>query len=197
MSTQTQRREFTTQEVLKSQTQWFECAFAESRRLRMFNGGLVLCSMRLWVPFIAPRQLEAVGAPFGRQFLPSVCRCTGLSGAHRTVNSTSPCRGRESPDWLVSFSMGHRTVRCAIWPLALIDVAGSRCTVGAPDCPAPRADCPMIYSWRGQRKTRERRVFADRAPDCPVNGAGPSGAAQSAPFLWSFVCLPLTILAFT
>jgi hypothetical protein len=66
----------------------------------------VLCSMRLWVPFIAPRQLEAVGAPFGRQFLPSVCRCTGLSGAHRTVNSTSPCRGRESPDWLVSFFVG-------------------------------------------------------------------------------------------
>jgi hypothetical protein len=46
----------------------------------MFNGGLVCCSMRLGVPFIAPRQLEAVGTPFGRQFLPSVRRCTGLSG---------------------------------------------------------------------------------------------------------------------
>jgi hypothetical protein len=46
----------------------------------MFNGGLVYCSMRLGFSFIAPRQLGAVGAPFGRQFLPSVRRCNGLSG---------------------------------------------------------------------------------------------------------------------
>jgi hypothetical protein len=58
----------------------------------------VYCSMRLGDPFIAPRQLGAVGAPFGRQFLPSVRWSTG--------------RGRESPDWLVSFSMGHQMVRC-------------------------------------------------------------------------------------
>jgi hypothetical protein len=77
MSTQTQCKEFMTQEVLKSQTRWSECAFAESRHLRMFNGGLVFCSMRLGVPFIAPRQPGAVGTPFGRQFLPSVRRCTG------------------------------------------------------------------------------------------------------------------------
>jgi hypothetical protein len=80
----------------------------------MFNGGLVLCSMRLGVPFIAQRQLGAVEASFGRQFLPSVCGRTGLSSAHRTVNSKRTRRGRESPDWLVSFSMGHRTVWCTI-----------------------------------------------------------------------------------
>jgi hypothetical protein len=50
----------------KISTRWSECVFAESMRLRMFNGGLVYCSMRLGVPFIAPRQLGAVGAPFGR-----------------------------------------------------------------------------------------------------------------------------------
>jgi hypothetical protein len=73
----------------------------------------VYCSMCLGVPFIAPRQLGAVGAPFGRQFLPSVCRCTGLSGTHRTVNSTSIVRDRESPDWLISFFCGapDRSVR--------------------------------------------------------------------------------------
>jgi hypothetical protein len=46
----------------------------------MFNGGLVFCSMRLEVPFIAPTQLGVVGTPFGRQLLPSVYRCIGLSG---------------------------------------------------------------------------------------------------------------------
>jgi hypothetical protein len=54
-------------EVLKSQTQLIRCVFAESRRLTMFNGGLVYCSMRLGVPFIALRQLGSVEAPFGRQ----------------------------------------------------------------------------------------------------------------------------------
>jgi hypothetical protein len=36
--------------------------------------------MHLGVPFTAPRQLGAVGTPFGRQFLPYGRWCTGLSG---------------------------------------------------------------------------------------------------------------------
>jgi hypothetical protein len=36
--------------------------------------------MRLGVPFIAPRQLGAVGSPFGRQFLLSVGWRTEQSG---------------------------------------------------------------------------------------------------------------------
>jgi hypothetical protein len=47
----------------------------------------VLCSMRLGVPFISPRQLGAVGSPFGRQFLPSVGWRTGQSGAPPGMNS--------------------------------------------------------------------------------------------------------------
>jgi hypothetical protein len=80
----------------------------------------VYCSMCLGVPFIALRELGAVGAPFGRPWLPSVYGCIGLSGAHRTVNSTRAGHGRESPDWLVSASgdtrlsdAGHRTIWCA------------------------------------------------------------------------------------
>jgi hypothetical protein len=42
---------------------------------------------RLGGPFIAPRNLGAVGDPFGRPRLPSVRGCTGLSGAHRAVHS--------------------------------------------------------------------------------------------------------------
>jgi hypothetical protein len=38
-------------------------------------------SMRLGVPFIAPRQLGAVGGILGRQFLPSVGWRTGQSDA--------------------------------------------------------------------------------------------------------------------
>jgi hypothetical protein len=87
MSTQTQRNEFTTQQVLKSQTQRIECVFVESTRLRMFNGGLVYCSMCIEVPCIAPRQLGTVGAPSGRQFLPSVRGRTGQSGAPPNMNN--------------------------------------------------------------------------------------------------------------
>jgi hypothetical protein len=37
-------------------------------------------------PFYSPKGSRSVGAPFGRRWLPSVRGCTGLSGAHRTVN---------------------------------------------------------------------------------------------------------------
>jgi hypothetical protein len=47
----------------------------------------MFCSMRLGVPFIAPRQLGAVGSPFGRHFLPSVGWRTRQSGAPPNMNS--------------------------------------------------------------------------------------------------------------
>jgi hypothetical protein len=43
--------------------------------------------MCLGVPFIALRQLGAVGTPFGRQFLPSVYWRIGQSGAPLNMNS--------------------------------------------------------------------------------------------------------------
>jgi hypothetical protein len=43
----------------------------------MLREVLVMCSMHLGVPFIAPRQLGAVGDQLGRQFLPSVEWRTG------------------------------------------------------------------------------------------------------------------------
>jgi hypothetical protein len=45
------------------------------------------CSMLLSVPFIAPRSLGVDGSSFGNSGLPCVRGCTGLSGAHRTLNS--------------------------------------------------------------------------------------------------------------
>jgi hypothetical protein len=66
---------------LKSLSQRIECVKLESRSLRMFLECLGNSSMRLGVPFIAPRQLGAVGGQQGRLSLPSVEWRTGLSGA--------------------------------------------------------------------------------------------------------------------
>jgi hypothetical protein len=56
----------------------------------MLRECLVSCSMLLGVPFIAPRQLGAVGDQLGRQILPSVEWCIGQSGAPPDMNSTCP-----------------------------------------------------------------------------------------------------------
>jgi hypothetical protein len=53
--------EFTTRTELKSLTRSIKCAETECGRLRMLKVCLGYSSMRLGVPFIAPRQLGAVG----------------------------------------------------------------------------------------------------------------------------------------
>jgi hypothetical protein len=101
--------------------------------------------MRLGVPFIAPRQLGAVGTQQGRQFLPSVGWRTGQSGApsdsHCSMSGADllpflaqPTVG--SSGWLAhrTLSGAHRTVRCT------------------PDSPVPPAD-----RWRGPRVARGLR----------------------------------------
>jgi hypothetical protein len=63
--------------VLKSLSQGIECVRMESWCLEMIKECLGSSSMRIGVPFIAPRQLGAVGGILGRQFLPSVRWRTG------------------------------------------------------------------------------------------------------------------------
>jgi hypothetical protein len=58
-----------------------DCVKVRTRSLGMLRVCLGDSSMRLGVPFIAPRQLGAVGSQQGRQFLPSVGWRTGQSGA--------------------------------------------------------------------------------------------------------------------
>jgi hypothetical protein len=58
----------------------------------MLSECLVFYSMHLGVPFIAPRQLGAVGDQLGRQFLPSVVWCTGQSGAPPARSCSYPVR---------------------------------------------------------------------------------------------------------
>jgi hypothetical protein len=66
---------------LKSLSQIIECARMESWCLGMIKECLGYSFMRLGVPFIAPRQLGAVGGILGRLKLPSVRWRTGQSGA--------------------------------------------------------------------------------------------------------------------
>jgi hypothetical protein len=66
---------------LKSLTQTIECMKLESWSLSMLSECLGISSMRLGVPFIAPRQLGVVGDKLGRPSLPSVEWRTGPSGA--------------------------------------------------------------------------------------------------------------------
>jgi hypothetical protein len=119
--------------VLKSLWQVSGCVFAESRRLRMFNGGLVLCSMRLGVPFIAPRQLGAVGSLFGRQFLPSGGWRTRQSGAPPYMSSV----------WFLSFS--GEADHWALGPLGTPDTV--RCTPYSPVRPGDRWRGPRVARW--------------------------------------------------
>jgi hypothetical protein len=58
----------------------------------MLSECMVVCSMRLGVPFIAPRQLGAVGDQLGRRLLPSVEWCIGQSDAPPDNNCSSLVR---------------------------------------------------------------------------------------------------------
>src|SRR5690349_3086534 len=87
----------------------------------MLRECLVCSSMRLGVPFIAPRQLGAVECIPGRQFLPSVAWRTGQSGAHRTLSGADffpslakPTVGAWEPLAHRTLSGAHRTVRCPL-----------------------------------------------------------------------------------
>jgi hypothetical protein len=98
---------------------------------------LVYSSMRLEVPFIAPRQLGAVESNPGRQFLPSVDWRTGQSGAdffpilaQPTVEDLEPLAHR-------TLFGAHRTIRCShpTVGLATRHARIARPTVGSPDSP--------------------------------------------------------------
>jgi hypothetical protein len=77
---------------LNSLSQRIKCARMESWCLGMIKECLSASSMRVEVPFIAPRQLGAVGGILGRQFLPSVGWHTGQSGAPPDIHCSCPVR---------------------------------------------------------------------------------------------------------
>jgi hypothetical protein len=135
----------------------------------MLNVCLVSSSMRLGVPFIAPRQLGAVGGILGRQYLPSVRWCTGQSGAPPDI----PCSlfGADSLPNLAQPTvedlepLAHQTVWCPHQTVgsATHHARIARPTVGASDrwltgqSGAP-PDSPVIFSRTPPTKSRERPV---------------------------------------
>jgi hypothetical protein len=138
LSSKHKHTEYTTQMELKSLSQGIECVKLESWSLRMLSECLGDSSMRLGVPFIAPRQLGAVGGQQGRPNLPSVGWCTGHTGAPPDSHCSCPVHD------LLPF-LAHLTV-AASGPLVHRTV---RCT---PDSPVPPVD-----RWCGPRVARGLR----------------------------------------
>jgi hypothetical protein len=115
---------------------------------------LVYSSMRLGVPFVAPRQLGVVESIPGRQFLPSVAWRTRQSGAPPdTIRCGFLSFFGEADRWSFRAVGAPDTVRC---PLLTVGSATrrariTRSTVGPADCwltgqsGAP-PDSPVIYS---------------------------------------------------
>jgi hypothetical protein len=144
--------------------------------------------MRLGVPFIAPRQLGAIGGILGRQILPSVAWRTGQSGAPPDNHCSCPVHDFlpflaqltvATLGWLAHRTLtgAHRTVRCpkptvGAGHASLADCAVDRCSSGRwltgqsgapPDSPVNYSRTPPIFPESG--------LFArvhPGAPDSPV-----------------------------
>jgi hypothetical protein len=110
----------------------------ESGCLGMIKECLGDSSMRLGVPFIAPRQQGAIGGSFGRQILPSIRWRTGQSGAPPDNPCSCPVRDLlpfmahstvADLRQLAHRTLSHRTVRC---PLPTIGAPTRRARIARP-----------------------------------------------------------------
>jgi hypothetical protein len=173
----------------------------------------VFSSMRLGVPFIAPRQRGAVESKSGRPFLPSVVGCTGQSGVHRTLSGARfPSLNNEADRWQTwsRWHTGH--VRCTPdspvppssrwlghvsradraadrWPGRPLAHRTVRCT---PDSPVnysrtPSGEFPRAATSR--RVSLAHRTLSGAPPDSPVlQTEQPFGCTQPTFLLLDFSC---------
>jgi hypothetical protein len=95
---------------------------AESWGCSVLKLYLVYCSIRLGVPFIAPRGLGAIASPFGRPWLPSVRWCTGqlLCNGYQII-------------WLAAFLFWWALDCPGAHQIIWLAWAKSRCTPGTPE----------------------------------------------------------------
>jgi hypothetical protein len=150
------RNKFTTRTQLKSLTKSIKCAETECGRLRMLKVCLGYYSMHLGVPFIAPRQLGAVGGNFGRQILLSVGWRTGQSGAPPDNPYSCPVRD------LLPF-MAHPTV-ADLRQLAHRTLSGAHRTLSGALCRS--LACPRVARRLRGRPLAQSTVGS---PDSPVS----------------------------
>jgi hypothetical protein len=147
-------------------SQKIECTELESWCLGMLRECLVSSSMRLGVPFIAPRQLGAVESIPGKQFLPSVAWRTGQSGANFFPVLAQPTVEDSEPLAHQTLSGAHRTVRCTpdspvppsnrwLCHASRADYAADRWLTGQSGVPP---DSPVIYRRTPLIVSRERRL---------------------------------------
>jgi hypothetical protein len=162
----------TAQERAQISIQWIDIVIADSRSYRMLKVCLCSAPWRLRGPFIAPRDLGAVGASFGRPWLPSIRGYTGLSGAHRTLHSATT-----TDRWLTSFRF---------WRAPERPVGGAGLSGAPADCWLQLA-CQVAVGRLAHRTvrrstrfvrwiivnkvcfSREWPVWPDCAPNCPVH----------------------------
>jgi hypothetical protein len=174
----------------------------ESWCLGMIKECLGDSSMRLGVPFIAPRQLGAVGGNLGRQILPSVGWHTGQSGAppdrHCSMSGVDLLPNLAQPTIATLASVGAPdTVWCtpdSLVPLPTVGAGHSLPADLAADCCAggrwlteqygAPPDSPVNYSRMPPKFSREWPVC--RKPvwhtgHCPVHHRTLSGAPPDSP----------------
>jgi hypothetical protein len=137
-------------------------------------------SMRLGVPFIAPRQLGAVESNSGRQFLPSVAsrttrhcpvRISFLIWRSRPLAPGSRWRTEHCP---VHTGQSGAPSRPLARPRVLRKSRSrplARPTVGSPDTVRCTPDSPVNYSRMLLISSREQQVRLSQpgAPDSPVH----------------------------
>jgi hypothetical protein len=146
----------------------------------------VYSSMRLGVPFIAPRQLGAVESIPGRQFLPSVAWRTGQSGAPpNTVRCGFLSFFGEADRWRFRAVGAPDTVRCTpdspVPPSDPWLCHASRAYYAADRWPGPTVgspNSPVIYSRTPPTKPESshfarvslaHRTLSGAPPDSPVH----------------------------
>jgi hypothetical protein len=132
---------------------------------------LVDSSMRLGVPFIALRQLGAVGGQQGRPKFPSVGWCTGQSSApldsHCSMSGADLLPNLAQMTVAASWQLAHRTLSGApCRPLAratrrprIARPTVALATVGSPDSPVNYSRTPPNIPESGQ--------FAGSQPGAP------------------------------
>jgi hypothetical protein len=139
-------REFTSRTELKSLTRSIKCVETECGDLEFLSECLVISFMHLGVPFIAPRQLGAVGGILGRLILPSVGWRTGQSGVPPDSHCSCPVRDFlpflaqptvATPGWLRTGQSGapSRPLARATRRPWIARSTVALATVGSPDSP--------------------------------------------------------------